>query len=211
MVHSFLSGTSVLCALLAAGPSAALASPAAAAKPTVALNEILADPPPESAGDANRDGVRDSSDDEFVEIYNYGPLAVDIAGWAVLDSTAVRHVFPDSVPLLLEPGAFATVFGGGSPAEFEGLVAVASTGRLQLNNLRDRVALLDAHGELVDSHVYGGEADDDLSLVRVPDGWGSWVRAGEDLTLAPFSPQRWNGGPTKAVRETWGGLKARVP
>lgn len=199
------------CAALAGSDALAQEAPKPVASVTVALNEILADPPPESPGDANGDGVRDASDDEFVEIHNFGPVPVDIAGWTLLDSTAVRHVFPDSVPLLLQPGEFATVFGGGTPTGFEGVVMVASTGRLQLNNTNDRVALLDRHGDVVDVHAYRGEGDDDVSMVRVPDGWGEWVRAGEDDTQAPFSPQRWNGGPTRTVRETWGGVKARVP
>src|SRR5207253_643028 len=36
----------------------------------VIINEVLADPPDGIAGDANHDGVRDGTDDEFVELVN---------------------------------------------------------------------------------------------------------------------------------------------
>src|SRR5689334_24052827 len=49
---------------------------------SIVINEYLADPagsgPGDLAGDANGDGVRDSSADEFVEIVNAGTAPVNI-------------------------------------------------------------------------------------------------------------------------------------
>jgi len=173
------------------------------------INEILADPPPGLAGDANGDGTRDSSDDEFVELVNAGPEPVDIAGWAISDSSEVRHVFPDSLPIVVLPGGIVTVFGGGTPTGIGGLVFTASTGRLSLNNDSDVVMLTNAGGAAVDRHAYGSEGGRDRSLVRAPDGTGDWFLAGDQGTLTPFSPGHWNGGATPVIPETWGALKAR--
>src|SRR5262249_7623431 len=38
--------------------------------PTLIVNEVLADPPAGSDGDANHDGTRDAAQDEFIEIVN---------------------------------------------------------------------------------------------------------------------------------------------
>ena len=60
------------------------------------INEFLADPASAALeGDANGDGTRDSSDDEFVELLNNGD-DIDIGGWMISDSSssALRHTFP---------------------------------------------------------------------------------------------------------------------
>src|SRR5437867_9369322 len=44
----------------------------------------LADPPEGPAGDANGDGVRNSSQDEFVEILNRSSAPIDISGFKKL-------------------------------------------------------------------------------------------------------------------------------
>ena len=59
----------------------------------VIINEIHADPD-STDGDANGDGTRHSSADEFVEIVNNGDSDLDISGWNLSDGVSVRHVFP---------------------------------------------------------------------------------------------------------------------
>src|SRR2546425_13163869 len=48
------------------------------------INEVLADPPDGVAGDANHDGVRDGTQDEFVELVN-GTVTdyLNLSGWAI--------------------------------------------------------------------------------------------------------------------------------
>lgn len=155
----------------------------------VIINEIHADPASGSAGDANRDGVRDFSDDEFVEIVNLTGAPLDISGWTLSDAVQMRHSFPDGTVLANECGV--VVFGGGTPTgDFGGMVVqTASTGALGLNNGGDTVTLSDGAG--IDISVsYGGEGGDNQSLTRDPDLTGGFVKhsdaTGSDSTL--FSP-----------------------
>ena len=174
---------------------------------TVRLNEILADPPSDAVGDANNDGVRDSADDEFIELVNCGSAAVDLAGWKLSDATSVRHTFPDT-GMVVSPGEYVTVFGGGSPAGFVGKVSVASTGGLSLSNTGDAVSLLDRSGELVDIISFGSEGGRDEALGRYPDCSGDWVLPSDVGITTPFSPQQPNGETSAISPSTWGGLKS---
>jgi hypothetical protein len=175
----------------------------------VAINEILADPPDGEDGDANGDGERNTYGDEFVEIYNAGSDTVNLRGWRLTDAAEVRHEFPDSIDVLLGPGQFATVFGGGVPVGFDGPVWVASTGRLSLNNGDDRVSLVSSLGDTVDAHSWGSEGGHNESLIRVPDGTGGWTRPSEQDWDWRFSPQAPNRGETATVGATWGRIKRR--
>ena len=61
------------------------------------INEINADVAPDNPattaieGDANRDGVRDSDDDEFVELLNNSNNAVDVSGVVVADAAVLTY------------------------------------------------------------------------------------------------------------------------
>ncbi len=138
------------------------------------INEILADPASGLEGDANRDGVRDSSDDEFVEIVNTSGEDVDISGWTLSDEVSVRHTFPSGS--IVGAGCAVLVFGGETPTGAFGnvLVQTASGGLLGLNNGGDVVTLGNGSGTV--SVAYGGEGGSDESLTRDPD-----VTGGEPL------------------------------
>ena len=156
----------------------------------VVINEILADPPSGAAGDANGDGVRSAIQDEFIELVNTGGISADLSGWTLSDAVGVRHIFPAGT--VLPPGGAIVVFGGGSPTgDFGGApVQTASTGRLGLNNTGDEVILRDASSNVVDSHIYGGEANDNQSITRFPDGTGDFFKHAEipAASGARFSP-----------------------
>ena len=81
---------------------------ASSARASIILNEILADPASGLSGDANGDGVRSGTNDEFVEILNYGDAEADISGWSLSDSVSTRHVFP--INTILSPYTFLAVF-----------------------------------------------------------------------------------------------------
>jgi len=178
-----------------------------AIKDGVAINEILADPPDGEDGDANQDGERSTYGDEFVEIFNAGPDTANLRGWRIADAVDVRHAFPESIDVILPPGQFLTIFGGGVPAGFDGAVWVASSGRLSLNNTDDRVALVSASGDTVDVHTYGAEAGHNESLIRVPDGSGEWTRPSLQEWDWRFSPQEPNRGETGIRDASWGQVK----
>lgn len=135
--------------------------------PTVIINEVLADPPMDLAGDANGDGVRSFSDDEFVELVNVSAEAVDLSGYTISDGVRVRFTFPAGT--LLEAGQAAVVFGGGTPTGFIAATFTTTDG-LGLTNTGDSVTLADAEGNVVDEMSFGTEGGNDRSLTRAIDG-----------------------------------------
>ena len=111
------------------------------------IDEIHADPASGNAGDANNDGVRNSQDDEFVELRNHGAQALCLSGSTLGDGTSPRrHVFP--IGTKLDPGKALLVFGGGIPTGAFGgaLVQTASSGLLSLNNAGDSLILANPTG-----------------------------------------------------------------
>ena len=90
--------------------------------PTVVVNETLADPAGSVAtdlqGDANHDGVRSASDDEFVELVNATNAGINVAGWTVhtratgATADTLRHTFAAGTTLAASEAI--VVFGGGS-------------------------------------------------------------------------------------------------
>jgi predicted extracellular nuclease len=137
----------------------------------VVINEIHADPAADLTGDANRDGVRDSSADEFVEIVNTTGGDLDISGWTLSDGVGVRHTFPAGS--IVGDDCALVVFGGGSPTGVFGntLVQPASIGLLELNNSGDTVTLSNGSGSVAVD--YGSEGGSDESLTLDPDVTGS--------------------------------------
>jgi hypothetical protein len=197
-----------------AGESPCVPSTVAEAQGLV-VNEILADPPSGAAGDANGDGVRDSNDDEFVELVNTGATAICLTGWTLGNaSDAERHRFP--IGSRLAPGEALVVFGSGIPTGRFGGAQVqwaAFGGRLDLNNAGDVLRLADPTGQVHTRLSWGdcggsscapqhisGSLGIDQSLVRSPELSGEWV---PHVTLAPsalFSPgTRADGTPFVAV------------
>ena len=154
------------------------------------INEILADPPEGAAGDANRDGVRSSTQDEFVEIVNASDGDIDLGRYVLTTrgsngNETVRHTFAPGA--ILAPGAAAVVFGGAQAATFNpndsafasALVFTASSGGLSLANGGSTVTLRDPTSALVEEITYGGatglEGDRDQSLTRAPEVTGDFV------------------------------------
>jgi hypothetical protein len=178
----------------------------AGANSPVVLNEILADPPADLAGDANGDGVRSTADDEFVEILNRGGAGVDLSGWSLRDATGLRHEFPAG--FVLPAGAYFVVFGGGTPTGIPSGTTVASTGGLSLNNTADEVQLVGPDGVANDVHTYGSEANGDQSLIRVPDGDGEWTRPLDQGYSWRFSPGAANAAPTAVSETSWTKIKS---
>jgi uncharacterized protein (TIGR03437 family) len=154
----------------------------------VLINEALADPPDGIAGDANHDGVRDSSDDEFIELVNTTTHDIDISGYQLRSRSSstttdsLRHTFG---PGTILPGCAAVVvFGGGAfnpnDAAFAGaLVVKASSGALSLTNGGGGITLRDPAGETITSLSWGGptglSGDANQSITRSPDINGNFI------------------------------------
>src|SRR5205814_7760034 len=83
------------------------------------INEVLADPPDGIAGDANHDGVRDGTQDEFVELVN-GTVTDDInlGGWTIrtrpIGSSTETTRFTFAAGTILSAANAIVVFGGGN-------------------------------------------------------------------------------------------------
>ena len=153
------------------------------------INEFLSDPAADLPGDANGDGARNSSQDEFVELVNPGLEALDISGWTISDGVGVRHVFP--IDTLIEAGCAVVVFGGGEPTgNFGGaLVQTASSGSLGLNNGGDTIAVDNGSGNV--TYIYGSEGSNNQSLTLNPDVTGTEYAQHSTLSAAQgalFSP-----------------------
>ena len=147
-------------------------------KDPLVINEYLADPPDSVTGDANGDGTRSSSSDEFIELLNRSGQPFDISGYKLSDADAVRHVF--AAGTVVPPFEAVVVFGGGMPAGPFGnaannqLVFRASTGGLSLNNGGDTITLQDAQGNVVQQIKFGAtEGGAGQSINRDPDGDGA--------------------------------------
>lgn len=152
------------------------------------INEILSDPDG-TTGDANGDGTVDTSDDEFVELYNTGTTSIDLTDYVIADGNSDRHVFPAGT--ILAPNTFMTVFGAGTPTSISGMSMTASTGTLGLNNGGDTVTIKNAGGVTVAEYTYGSEAGSDQSIGRNPDFTGAFV---QHTTITPADPAQFSPG-----------------
>ena len=154
----------------------------------IVINEFLADPPDGLAGDANQDGVRDSADDEFVELVNSTGRDLDLSGYELLSrsltttNNTLRHRFAPGT--ILPAGTAIVIFGGGSPDPHNPLfsgsqISKASRGSLSLTNTGGVITLRKPTGEIVTSVAYGSDlglrADLNQSLTRAPDIIGAFV------------------------------------
>jgi hypothetical protein len=154
------------------------------------ITELYADPAPGAAGDANADGVRDGSADQFVELLNTGAAPLCLTGWTLGDaSDPERHRFP--LGRALPPGGAVVVFGGGQPTGSFGGAQVqwaAQGGSLGLSAAGDIVALRDPAGSVLRRVSWGDCgggpcADEHLdrslaasgAIVRGPEPGGAWA------------------------------------
>ncbi len=153
------------------------------------INEIHADPD-SSNGDANGDGIINTADDEFIEIFNTSGTDLNISFWTLEDLTKVRHTFPNGTVVPKEESI--VLFGSGTPITVPGLVQMASSGGLGLNNSGDTITIKNANGDLVLVESYPS-AGNNQSIARNDDINGNFVDHSEISTNPVlFSPGRDN-------------------
>ena len=133
---------------------------------TIVINEVLADPPTGDAGDANMDGTRSSTNDEFVELANVGDSEVDIGGWMLGDDEGIAFVFPEGYTV--GPRDIIVVFGGGDVTNVPGYDADSMMTRVfqadstignGLRNGGDIIMLLSDDGSYDTWFAYGSNAN----------------------------------------------------
>jgi hypothetical protein len=119
----------------------------------VRLNEVL---PAPAAVDWDGDGSANERD-EWVELYNTGPAAVDIGGWFLGTGLTRTVIYAIPKGTVLQPDAFAVFYRAGT-----GVV---------LDDGGDQVHLIDPDGVVVDQVAFGA-LDADTGYSR--DGQGAW-------------------------------------
>ncbi len=162
------------------------------------INEVLFDPPNDLAGDANGDGVRSASEDEFIEFINDSNSAIDISGYTLYDATNLAsgvplHTFPQGT--IIPAGGVYVLFGGGTPTgSFGGaLVGVSDAGNMSLNNANDTITILDNMGNVFlsfDTQIEGAGLNfgNDQSITRSPDVSGGYTLHTTANPVLLFSP-----------------------
>jgi hypothetical protein len=190
---------------------AALLATGGTANAVVVLNELMPDPASDWSP-SDGDEEYHSLEDEWVEIFNTGPAAVDVTGWRLRDAvsdSSWRFAF-DGV---LEPGGFFIVYGN-EAYEWEEANGYSKNG-LSLNNSGDTVTLVKADLSTVADQITYESSDigDDRSFGRVPDGTDDWVC---NDGLNPATPPGSGIPPTPGMPNTgapvegsnWGHIKA---
>jgi len=127
----------------------------------VVINEVLYD------ADSGTD-----TDGEWVELYNAGETAQDLAGWSLSDAAAA-----DTLPArVLEPRSFVIVaasdsFNDAYPGLAAGVIVLGGRIGNALGNDGDRLVLRDASGTIVDAISWGSDASIlDPPIADVPAG-----------------------------------------
>ena len=134
----------------------------------IAFSEILMLP---EQVDANNDGIVDRHADAFVELTNIGADTLDLSGWLLGDDDIIVSKFfsfPDNVVLV--PGGYITIFGGGTPVGIPG--HVLSVGDRIGNGLAgggDVVHLIMPDSKTVARSVRLPKATPDVSWIFSPD------------------------------------------
>lgn len=160
---------------------------------SLVFNEILFDPPDGVVGDANGDGTRSISQDEFIEFVNNSNTPLDISGYKIfdvtgLDSDTPRHIVPNNTSIPAN-GVFV-VFGGGTPQGISAnIIQTASSGSLSLANTNEVITVKNASDVTVltfDVNSIGIDSDENQSIVRDPNITGPFALH-ISVTGTPFS------------------------
>jgi len=148
-------------------------------KPRIVFTEVMNVVPgsleEDLYGDANNDGRRHNTQDQFAEIVNFDTVPVDLSGWRFGDDLADRHLIPDGT--ILYPNQVLLLFGGGTPiGSFGGATVQLPSGGgngLGLNiNSRAEIAYLNApFGAAVDLVNLTLIQDDVIAITQeLPEG-----------------------------------------
>src|SRR5262245_29792385 len=96
------------------------------------INEVMINP--SAVTDANG---------EYVELYNAGTSAVDLAGWTIKDDGGNSFTIPAGSPALVAPGAVFVLAAQANPALNGGFTPNVTWSNFFLSNSGDEVVLLD--------------------------------------------------------------------
>ena len=164
----------------------ALLSVAALANGSVAINEIYYKP------------ADKTSPEEFVELHNRGPVAVNLAGWRF--TQGIDYTFPQGT--VLEPGGYLVV--AEDPARLKAVFAAGALGPYsgRLANDGERLVLRDRQGDAADAVEYrsefpwpvGREDGGSIELIHPAldnDLGGSWRLSTVGAVFIDHNDRRW--------------------
>ncbi|MCH2332225.1 MAG: lamin tail domain-containing protein, partial [Roseibacillus sp.] len=123
------------------------------------LNEFVAD---NETGLTDRDGDRE----DWIEIYNPNPFAIELGGWSLTDNPAVpgKWIFPARV---LESRAYLVVFASGKDGPLDVSFRLAGEG--------EYLALVSPDGDIVQEFAPGYPPQFDDIAFGIPSGGGPAV------------------------------------
>jgi hypothetical protein len=160
------------------------------------INEIHLDPQGTITGDANNDGIRNPSEDEFIEFFNKSSSPLDISNYKIYDASSYvsqtpRHTVPAST--IIPAGNAFLVFGGGTPKGSFGsaLVQISSSGSLDLTNSGEVIYIEDASGTLIyqlETSEMGLSFPLDQAVTRDPDISGNFIKHLDATPSIKYSP-----------------------
>jgi hypothetical protein len=143
---------------------------------TVCINEVMSNP-------LGVSGVGSPEDrNEFVEIFNIGPEAVDLSGWKITDFDAVDEIVPfysltGGSNAVLMPGEFALIMDPEYVDTGENYMpyGVPSCLLLTVDNTTignglsgtDPIALISSNGDTVSTYYYPLSSGDGISVERI--------------------------------------------
>ena len=153
------------------------------------ISEVLADPPPGLAGDANRDGECDPYEDEFIELYNTGPVPIALASWRLGDAGALSGYFRFPPDAVIDPGSYVVLFGGGNPAGFT-IPVYTDDGTIGdgLTDTGESIHLIDDHGHEISFLSQSAWPNAQSLVCTSPDDEAFVPHKTASQTKAPFSP-----------------------
>jgi hypothetical protein len=140
--------------------------------PNVVINEVNKDP----AEDADGNGVLDTADDEFIEIYNNEDINIDIGSWYITDKSGTIHTFA-SGSVLKAKSAIVIFDDSATPTgSFGGATVLKGDSNFSLANTEDTVSIFSMDHSKIDSVFWTSSSTaDGVSYTRDPDGTGSFT------------------------------------
>ena len=153
------------------------------------ISEVLADPPEGLAGDANRDSLGDPYEDEFIELYNAGPVPISLAGWRLGDAGSLSKYFRFPSGTIVEPRSYVVLFGGGNPTGFT-IPVYTDDGTIGdgLADSGESIHLIDKHGYEISFLSQSTWPDDQSLVLTSPDEEAFVPHITASRTQEAFSP-----------------------
>jgi hypothetical protein len=148
--------------------------------PTLAITELHYHP--------NNPNLVDESDQEFIEIRNFGNQPVDLSGLQIAGFAGEPYVFADGLSLAAgqhivvarTPAVFTSIYGSDINLAADGF------GNANLSNAGETISLLDAGGGVILSFTYG----DASPWPAAADGDGPSLEL-IDAQASPSNPANW--------------------